>query len=191
MSHTKIYFRIWIGLTLLFVVVFGYFIFIIRARGQQASQLINEADSATDQQGLAESIQTIKNSSKDDIAALEKYALSEDSLVPFIEFLETSGKSMGLTTHIASVNLTKPDARSATLIDQARIEIETDGAWNASIGFVHLLENLPTSVIITSSSMSAGNASEVTSGQTTPSNTQSNPKRVWHTKTVLLVNSFK
>ena len=191
MSHTRTYFRIWTFLTVLLVVIFGYFIFLIRSKGQEASQLINEADTATEQESMAESIQSIKNASKDDIATLEKYALNNDSLVPFIEFLENSGKSMGLTTHIASVNLSKPDARTATLADQVQIEVETDGAWNASIGFIHLLENLPTSAVITSSSMSAGNSNEVTAGQTTTTQVTPPIKRVWHTHSTLLINSFK
>jgi len=172
------------------VLLFGYFIFIIRSKGQEASLLINQADSATEQEGLAQSIQAVKNASKDDILLLNQYALTEDTLVPFIELLENTGKSMNLSTKIASVNLTKQDAKDASISDQVSIEVETDGSWNSSVGFVHLLENLPTGVIINSSSLTVGNTTEATNSQTTTTQTTST-KRSWHTKTVLLLNSFK
>ncbi|CAN5145719.1 hypothetical protein BH11PAT3_BH11PAT3_0920 [soil metagenome] len=191
MSHTKTFFMIYIIVTVVLVLLFGYFIFIIRSKGQEASVLMNEADSATEQEGLTQSIQAVKNASKNDIILLNQYALTEDTLVPLIELLEKTGKSMKLSTKTTSVSLAKQDSGEASISDQVTIELETDGAWNSSIGFIHLLENLPTGVFISSSSLTAGNGAEAAGSPATSSQIVVAPKRIWHTKTVLLLSSFK
>ena len=192
MTYTRTLLSFSILTALILVSVFGYSIYEIRSKGQEASTLTNQADEQSNQETLALSIQSMRNNSKAELATMDQYVLKDEKLVPFIEFIQSSGKSLGLETKIASVSVDKTDTRKQTAYDKVQVVVETTGPWAPSLSFIHYLENLPTHASIDATNLEVGDEVSIinsSSASSTPNN--SKKRRSWHTTITLTLSSFK
>ncbi|KND48499.1 MAG: hypothetical protein AB200_02100 [Parcubacteria bacterium C7867-005] len=191
MSKTKTLLFSSVFLTILLVLVFGYEIYYIRTKSHETSALLNETDARTERDNLVQTIRAMRNSHKEDIAKLEGVSVNEETLVPFIEVIENTGRGMGLKTKTVSVSPDKLDPKAkATNQNLVKVNMETDGSWQANIGFLHALENLPMHASIESITLvyGQGASSEAMfddTGGKTPNG------KIWRMTTSLSINVFK
>jgi hypothetical protein len=182
MTSTKTTLYSYIILSVLLILILVYGVVDIRKKSAKTLSVQREVDALAQNDTLAQSIKMLKTNSKEDLDYLDTLALDNDKLVPFIEFIESTGREMGLTISIASVTVDKVSPSSTSkLPPKVHVTVETEGSWASNIGFLHALEHLPTQIFI-----------DTTTLQTTFSN-QENPgsKKVWQMGTVLTLYSFK
>jgi hypothetical protein len=180
MTSTKTALLSYITLSFLMILVLVYGVVDIRKKSIKTQEAQQEVDALAQNDVLSQSIRMLKTNSKDDLDYLETLALDNDKLVPFIEFIESTGREMGLTVSIASVSVDKVTPGSTSILPpKVHVTIETDGSWASNIKFLYALENLPTQVFIDSTTL-----------QTTFSGGEVS-KKVWQMGTVLSLYAFK
>lgn len=171
-----------LSLVLLGIVVYG--VFDIWHKSQKTSQLLQEAEVLGQADTLAQSTRFLKNNSKEDVAFIESRALNNESLVSFIELIERTGQEMGLTVSITSVSVEKEKTSSSTsmLPSKVNVALKSVGEWAPSIEFLHALENLPTQVYITNTSLLTTFPTDIVFPE---------KKEPWYLNVALTVHSFK
>lgn len=123
---------------------------IFQIRGEAAELSLEAARrSGTDSQARA--LRAIRVSSSQDLESINKAAVTKSRLADVVSEIEASGKSLGLALSISSISASAQAA--STSPSTVRIAVETLGSWSGSIGFVHLIENLPYRISIEESKL--------------------------------------
>lgn len=148
MPKTSSKFAIWIfsALTVVLLALSMLALFYIKSQSEAAANLSAQADAAGKEEALIQSIRLIQENNKDDLAAFQNFILTDDRLVPLIESIERSGRSLGLKVQIASVD--KLPGKSAGDPQKVSLVVESDGSWQGSYAFLKALESLPNRVMI-------------------------------------------
>lgn len=139
-----------ISLIFLSALVFG--IYDIKTKNKKTSLLLSEADRTSETGELAQSIKTIKTNAGEDLTTFDEIVFTNEKLVPLIENIESTGRSLGLETKIVSVG--KIEDKKTLEPNIIRIVLETQGAWAETLAFLRAVESLPHRVMIDDSSLS-------------------------------------
>lgn len=142
-------------LSLVFTILLAVAIFAIydiRAKNEETSELLDEAERIVEARSLAQSIKNIQNNVAEDILAFDKLVLTEEKLVPLIEDIEELGKELKLETSIVSVE--KVEDKKAAKPDMIRIIIKAQGSWTPTLTFLKAIESLPHRVTIDETGLS-------------------------------------
>lgn len=144
-----------LALSLILVALFAvlaFGIYSIRVKDRKTSELLNLADHNAEVGKLARSVRTIQSNAAEDIRAFDSLVLNSDKLVPLIENLEETGRVLGLSTNILSVE--KTEDKESPEPDIIRIIIEAQGSWAKTIFFLRAIESLPYRTMIEGSNLS-------------------------------------
>ena len=157
--------------TLTFLVLLGlvaFAVYEIEKRNKETAILVDEARRVSVTGGTIQAVKVIQSNAKEELEAFDELVLVGDKLVPLIDKIERSGRELGLETSTASVERIVGEGAEPDLI---RLTIEADGSWSGGFAFLQALENLPTRVMISDSSLNRTGDG-------------------WHLKVVLLLHSF-
>src|SRR4051812_15052465 len=92
----------------LFIVLggaFGYEVFAIYGEGRVANELATKVGAGAAGDKLIQDLKKLQSEHQNDLAALDNLAVKKDTLVSFLELLETTGTSLGLKAKVNSVNV--------------------------------------------------------------------------------------
>ncbi|MFZ2048867.1 MAG: hypothetical protein WAV25_01030 [Minisyncoccia bacterium] len=183
-KNKTILYILWI-LTIMFLGVLVFGVYIIRAENQNISVLQNQADEATNESSIAGSIRSIKNNYSKELKEITALLIHGDDLVPFIDSVEKLGRDVGLTTKIISVVQDKSNSKEIKYPIIVHITVESEGSWGNNMKFLSAIENLPTNISIENTNLVL-NDSTVEAGKTTKPS-----EKVWHTNITFSILNFK
>lgn len=136
-------FVVLLSLTLSAIVALGvYGVYRIGAEDRSVAELLKSADESAGKLTLFQSVRALQSNAGADIAAFERLALTNETLVPMIETIENVGRSLGLETKIISVDKVAK-GKDASALGGFRVAVESDGGWSGSLAFLKALESLP------------------------------------------------
>lgn len=148
-----------IGLLLLFLVIIvgliAYGDYKIKDMNKETAVLLLKVESSEEDELLAQSIRMTQNTASSSLTLLDKYMLEENEIVSLIETIESTGRSLGVSVSIESVNVDKPKANSK-LPRTARLSVEAEGSWSGVAGFLEAMESLPYQVGIEDTNLVKG-----------------------------------
>lgn len=127
--------------------VLAFVLYDIRTKNLETSELLEKTNGVAESEILAQTVRIARNSAPLELTAFDTFVFSGEKLVPFIENIEEIGRSLGLTTEIASVNRV-PGDKKASEPDTVHLVIESDGPWTSIFTFVRTFENYPHHVMI-------------------------------------------
>ncbi|MBX4198801.1 hypothetical protein KW800_00790 [Candidatus Parcubacteria bacterium] len=112
----------------------------MQARSEAAS-IAAEASARTGTGSRTQRLRALKQSEADDIARLDKVAVTKTELVDVISQIESFGKSLGLGVTIASISGGTSSATGTPMT--VKIAVDSTGTWASNLTLLHMLENLP------------------------------------------------
>ena len=113
----------------------------IRAKNEETSRLTNLLDKGESMEILTQAIRNLQNNSWVEFETFQQLTLTNDSLVPLIESLENTGRSLGLTTKIISIN--KSGDPEAPEPQKIQMVVESSGTWRGTFLFLKAIESVP------------------------------------------------
>ena len=149
----------------------------IRRTNEETSGILNTSDQIAEERILLQSIRVIQNESREELMFLEGFVVSDDTLVPLLDSIESIGQELGLESEILSVEDASlaPTSRARSRENQEakllRIVVEAKGSWSGVFNFTKALENLPYKVTVEEVNLSKDEG--------------------WSSRMVILVNTFK
>ena len=117
--------------------------------------------------------------SKEMRSALEKYFVSEEDLVSFLEPFELLGPTTGTDMTLSSVDVVTPQGDTTTGMPALAISISAEGTFSSVYHLLALLEDLPYEVQIGQVSLSRIALSQTVGGMP-----------LWNLQTSLIIRSF-
>ena len=91
--------------------VYGFWYSLVGKASAEASQLSEEIQAKSLESGRVAAAKKALAELAEDEAAVQKYLVSENNVVPFLESLENTGKALGATVSVASVSAEKSTTR--------------------------------------------------------------------------------
>jgi hypothetical protein len=147
-TKTTLMFMILLVLVLSGVVVYG--VERIKSENETASSLLSQSAEVDGANAIALATKKDKSDAATNLALLDQIELGQSEFVPFLETIESTGRTLGVKVKISAVNADpapKVTATSKTLTyippQAVHLSISGSGSWAATLGFVHALENLP------------------------------------------------
>lgn len=133
---------------LLLVVAHYVFFHFIRSESREVSTLEREVVS------LQTQVQEFSKYEPEDLKLLATSVnakiIPRGDFVDFLETIETSGRALGISVNVESVDVV---ARSEDNPDDDKqimyVRLETHGGWSPTMRFVHYLEHLPYKISVT------------------------------------------
>lgn len=92
-------------------------------------------------------MRSIQIEQADELAVIDKTAVSRAGLVNVVELIENTAKDLSLDHNISSI---KDDPKQKSYV---HLTIETNGAWEPTMRFLRLLGTLPYQVVVEDSSL--------------------------------------
>ncbi len=118
----------------------------VKAKNENTSALLNKIDTETAEANLLASTKTLVA----DTAALREqfrnFSVSQEGVVPFIELLESVGRTVGVSVAIKSVDTAA--LPGSTTMEMLRVQVTGKGPWSGIVRFFGLLEFLPFEVTL-------------------------------------------
>lgn len=118
----------------------------VKAKSENTSALLNKIDAETAEANLLASTKTLVA----DTAALREqfrsFSVSREGVVPFIELLESTGRAVGVSVAITSVDTAA--LPGSTAMEVLRVQVAGKGSWSGIVRFFGLLEFLPFEVTL-------------------------------------------
>lgn len=172
-----------VSLSLLLVLtgVCVFEIYSIRSKNQEASILQSESEVGIRKESLAQSMRSLKNSARDELAELETFVINKAGIVSFIELLESIAHDMNLAIDISSVEAEKGEPTNVP--QKVSISLEIEGGWDSNIRFIRAVENLPYPIKIENVNLYR---TDVQSG-----GTQASTSNKWATRMTLNLFTYK
>ncbi len=134
-SHSLLFISSIVGL----VVVVGLFVFgmrLINVSTIETSAILGKIDQVTKKNAELNTIKKTITATEEDRAKLAAYFVTDQSIVSFLEYLESLGTLTNTDTSIITVS---EDKESST----ATITLSSIGSYSDTIRFIELLENMP------------------------------------------------
>lgn len=134
-SHSLLFISSIVGL----VVVAGLFVFgmrLINMSTAETSAILGKIDQVTKKNAELNTIKKTITATEEDRAKLAAYFVTDQSIVSFLEYLESLGALTNTNTAITTVSEDK-DSSTATII------LSSIGSYSDTIRFIELLENMP------------------------------------------------
>lgn len=128
--------------------VWGGFAFVfvrVRAGTAELGKMEGELAYAAQKESLLRSVKAIVADTAGERAALERYAVGKDGIVPFLNLIESAGARAGVTTEVTSVSI-DADANPGAVFDALKVTAYGDGDFGSAFAFLTLLEELPYAV---------------------------------------------
>ncbi len=127
--------------------ILGYEAYVIRQEDVTSAELANQVAQNAKGEQVSEDLRAIQMNSVDQITTLNKLAVSQDTLVPFLELLEQTGRALNLTVKVNAVSA-DPGRVASSTAKKLHVTLEAVGNWSNSLAFVHSIESLPYRVMI-------------------------------------------
>ncbi len=156
-------------------------IYSIRSKNQEASILQSESEAGTRKESLAQSMRSLKNSARNELAELDTFIINKAGIVSFIELLEGIARDMNLVIDISSVDAEKGEPTNVP--QKVSISLEIEGGWEPNIRFIRAVENLPYPIKIENVTLFRTDV-QGGSGQASTSNN-------WATRMTLILFTYK
>lgn len=142
-----------LALALLGFLGFGFYR--LWMENQETARLTNLFEEAGKKEAANQRALQIRESALAEVTAFEAIALASQNLVPTIESIEDAGRSLGLTTKIASVE----EGEAGSSNQAVKIVVESSGSWRGNFTLLKALESLPQRIKIESASLSKSESS--------------------------------
>ena len=92
--------------------------------------------------------QSLIERTAEDRAALDKYFIDPDGVVPFIENIEALGAHAGASVEIRTVGI--EEAPEGALLERVSLQFRAEGTWESVFRLLTFVESLPISVTVKS-----------------------------------------
>lgn len=113
----------------------------IQAKNEHVSALLNKIDAEAAEENLLSSVKALAANTASLREKLLGFAVPREGVVPFIEFLESTGREVGVSVSIESVSTAA--LPQGTAMESLRLHVTGKGAWSGVVRLFGLLELLP------------------------------------------------
>lgn len=136
---------------------YGFLFAKVKAKNERISALHNKIEAEAAEENFLTSVKALVNDTATLREKIQGFTVAPEAVVPFIELLESTGREVGVTVSIESVN---PVAlANATAVEMLRIQVTGKGAWAGIVRFLGLLELLPFEASVEQAVVSTGEGS--------------------------------
>lgn len=137
---------------------YGFLFTKVKAKNEHISALQNKIEARAAEESVLTSVKTLVNDTATLREKIQDFTVAAESVVPFIELLESTGREASVAVSIESVN---PVAlANATTVEALRIQVVGKGAWAGVVRFLGLLELLPFEASVEQGVVSTGERNE-------------------------------
>ena len=129
-------------------VLYAFMFVRIKDENTEIAMLQVTIDTAADQQAKLESAKEVFALTLREREELDRYILSNDAVVDFIEDLEGLKTITGAVVQVVTVNVAASGTASSTT-EGLTLTLNAEGSWNQVMHLLSIIETLPYSVRIT------------------------------------------
>ncbi len=153
-KRTKIIAAFALGLCFIALAIYIGFLSVVMSRKATLHAARLSAAEADMQSRALSQLEATVLSSKEDREKLNKYVLADDAIIDFLELIEETAKSQGVTLVTDSLTVVPIDDDFESL----EIKITTKGSFDGIMRILHILEVLPVQSEIAGSSLTRSGA---------------------------------
>lgn len=159
MSKKFIYKRIIAGVLLMSagVGIFSYLLISIQNRDAEASTLAADIQAQTIREAKLRSLRRTITGTDEIRQGLDKYIVSPDGAVSFIEKIESLGREADVSLQLANVRL-EPYQGKEEGFEWLLLSVSATGEWQSAVNLLARLESLPYRTEVEDVFLSAGDA---------------------------------
>lgn len=135
-------------LTIVAIVFYVWIFNNIKNTNKAISTISNEMNLATKKEMTLRSTKSLVKDTEANRAKIENYFVADDTIVNFIETVESMSDYTGAEVKVLSVNVSDNQIMKNDVSEVLRLNLETKGTWNKVFHFLSLMEKMPFSIDI-------------------------------------------
>lgn len=140
---------------LVIVSIVGYYVFFsqIKEHNTETMELISEIEFTKQREQQLRNMKSTARETETDRTKLSTYFIKEESIVDFLEIIESFEEYTGAKVRVRTIGKNDPGVYDT--LEQLRLNLTVDGSWDEVYHFLVLIEALPYRVVVESIQLTA------------------------------------
>lgn len=143
----------WLTITIVAIVIYAVSFWYVKSTFEKASYALSSAEIAYEQKDKIQATADTVEQLEEEINKIDSYFVEADDVVGFINLLEQRAKDQNVSVETTNVSIEEPpeDLLYGEILE---VSVLVTGSWNSVMQYIHLIENLPYDIWITSTNLS-------------------------------------